>query len=544
MKPSLALPLLLLVAWTAGDAPAADWSGATADQMISFDDNEYARAVQLILDEGSGVLHAFWSEDAPSVRELHYGRSTDLGETWSCAASDRIISFPDGKAFFEEQDVDLTHLGTIVVVWSEDVDATREVHYGISADGGATFSCETQDLVLSDLSTAVDTGVPSVAVDGNLAYHVVWQQVVGGVAEVHYSRSTDGGATWSGTSGDRIISFPDGNGAITPKIMVGEGDRLIVVWRENGDAGTPVIHVGISDDGGDTWSSEVADREISQPVRLMTDLAAAAIPYWAGPDGNLHVVYAASFDEASPFHYEVYATSSTDNGDTWTGETVTTAVSHDEDHTRSAHNPDVFASACSGVIAAWDEEEDVAGTNEQHVSIFDGVSWSGAAADEIISFPDGEDGYRPSVVGAQGIAAPPLAGRGEASDTWVAWTEFAGDATDNYEVHVSGARLCAVDAVPPMHPGDRLRLRAVPNPSRSAVELRLETPFDGGAVVVEVFDVDGRRVRRLAGETDAGGAARIAWDARDARGWRVPMGVYWARAEFPGGVEIVRIVLK
>jgi hypothetical protein len=48
----------------------------------------------------------------------------------------------------------------------------------------------------------------------------------------------------------------------------------------------------------------------------------------------------------------------------------------------------------------------------------------------------------------------------------------------------------------------------------------------------------------LAGETDAGGAARIAWDARDARGWRVPMGVYWARAEFPGGVEIVRIVLK
>jgi len=63
----------------AGEDPV--WSGTLADQVVSFDDNEYARAVQVLVT-GSEEMHAFWGEDAPSVREIHYGRSTDHGPTW------------------------------------------------------------------------------------------------------------------------------------------------------------------------------------------------------------------------------------------------------------------------------------------------------------------------------------------------------------------------------------------------------------------------------------------------------------------------------
>src|SRR5690606_18422433 len=129
-----------------------------------------------------------------------------------------------------------------------------------SNDGGATFSSEFADLVLSDVSTTGEAGIPSAAIDADGVMHVVWHQTTQDGAEIHYSRSTDGGATWSGTSADRIISFPDGNPALDPRIMEAGADRLIVIWRENDDSGGRTLHVGISDDGGDTWTSETADR--------------------------------------------------------------------------------------------------------------------------------------------------------------------------------------------------------------------------------------------------------------------------------------------
>jgi hypothetical protein len=426
------------------------------------------------------------------------------------------------------------------VVWSEDVSSTREVHLGISTDGGLTFSCESQDIILSDPTSAVDTGVPSITVDGDLTYHVVWQQVVGDVAEVHYSRSTDGGQTWSGTSGDRVISFPDGNGAITPKIVAGEDNRLIVVWREIGDSGRPTIHVGISDDGGDTWSSETADREISQPVQLMTNLAAASSSSYIAPTSEIHVVYTASFDDSSPYHYEVYATWTTDNGATWTGETVTTMISHDEDHTRSAHNPDVFMS-CATVIAAWDEEEDTAGTNEQHISQYNGLEWSGADEDETISFPDGENGYRPSIGGVQAIAIPPD-GRGTVNDTWVAWTEFAGGSSDNYEVHVSATQLCSAGSVPSPEMVHGFRIRAVPNPFVASTALTYTLPRDGH-LRLEVYDPMGRSVRRLLDSRQIAGTHAVTWDGRDDAGHLAASGVYILRLEAEGISDSRKLLL-
>lgn len=536
MKSSVILMVIALLSFSLTATATAQWTGSTADQMISNDDNEYARGVQLIFDHFTGTVHAFWSEDAPSVRELHYGRSLDWGESWTSEASDRIVGFPDGNALYEEPDVALTPTGPIVV-WSEDVSSTREVHFGISTDGGLTFSCESEDLTLSDPVSAIDTGVPSITIDESFTIHVVWQQVVGDAAEVHYSRSTDNGQTWTGTSGDRIISFPDGNGAITPKIVVGEGNRLIVVWRESGDSGSPTIHVGISDNGGDTWTSETEDREISQPVRLMTNLAAAAFPYYVGPLGEIVVVYTASFDESSPFHYEVYATWSTDNGATWTGETATTMISHDEDHLRSAHNPDVFMS-CGTVIGAWNEEEDVAGTAEQHISLYNGIEWSGADGDEIISFPDGENGYRPSIAGVH-AAATFSDGSGTVNDTWIAWTEFAGGSPDNYEVHLSANRLCSSSSVPSIDIAQGVRIRAVPNPARSLVELRLETALEVGPLAAEIFDAGGRILRRLEGR----GTTKLVWDARDGLGRSVPRGIYWARIRCDAGTGTIRLVL-
>jgi hypothetical protein len=526
----VACGLLLAAAPISADV----WTGTQADQMISFDDDEYAQAVQIVANGATNTLHLLWGEDAPSVRELHYGRSTDEGETWSSTTSDRVISFPDGNALYEECDVAASLEGVLIVVWSEDHAGAREVHYGVSLDDGLTWSCTAGDLVLSDPATIVDTGIPSIVCDRNGVFHVVWQQAVGGVAEVHYGRSTDNGATWSCQSADRVISFPDGNGAITPQI-VATWDRLYVFWRENESAGVPRIHVGISEDWGNTWSSTTADRAISPAPTLMTDLAAAA-----GLDemyDGVHVIYRASYDTASPYHYEIYSSSTYDGGVTWTGETHLTPVSHDEGGGRSASNPDIITQLMGQPMAVWDEEEDLSGTNEQHVSWCWGTWWTGAVADSVISFPDGEDGYRPSVAMLPYAIVPGDGSRTRI--TWVAWTEFAGGATDNYEVHLSAFNMLYGGVTEPL-PHTATLVTAGPSPSHETTHIRLALPA-AGPVRVEIFNSEGRLVWRQGGFHDAGDLT-LAWSGTDLQGRRVHPGRYQVRVITVQGIRQAGVV--
>ncbi len=532
------IPHALVLIWAlvlSGPPAAADWSGTTADQMVSFDDNEDARFAQILGE--SSTLHLIWTEDAPSVREVHYGRSSDEGDTWTCSSADRVLSFPDGNAVYDKPSAAMDFGGRILVVWSEDDATTREIHYGISTDQGDTWSSQGQDQILSDPASAVEANPPSSAAGSDGVFHVVWTQNTGTVSEVHYSRSTDGGVSWSGHSGDRVISFPDGNNAIAPEIAIDGDNRLVVIWRETGDEGLPVIHAGCSTDGGNTWTSATTDHEISPPARLITSLALDA-GLWG--DG-FHAVYTASFDTASPYHYEVYATQSLD-GASWTGETALVPVSYDEDHTRSASNPDVFVGSCSQVVAVWDEQDEASGTQEQHYSQWINGAWEGTTADHILSFPDGEDGYRPSISG-QRFAIPK---REDFWNVWVAWAEFAGDATNNYEVHLSHSFLCNVGGTedPAAVAGP---IRVVPNPGHGAI--RIEAA-GSGMVAVEIFDAGGRLLRRLQGNGDAsraGGAAieggAVVWDGRDQSGRQTAPGLYWARIRTGKGTSIRSLVI-
>ena len=84
-------------------------------------------------------------------------------------------------------------------------------------------------------------------------------------------------------------------------------------------------------------------------------------------------------------------------------------------------------------------------------------------------------------------------------------------------------------------------MRVEPNPSFGRVQFVSEGA--GGRVeAVEILDLQGRVVRALAPPA-AGAAVRFAWDGRDARGVRVPAGVYQARIHRGGRTELTRVVL-
>jgi hypothetical protein len=81
-------------------------------------------------------------------------------------------------------------------------------------------------------------------------------------------------------------------------------------------------------------------------------------------------------------------------------------------------------------------------------------------------------------------------------------------------------------------PALRAALReASPNPFNPSTEIRFEIPGTAGALVptkLDVYDLQGRRVRRLLAEALSPGTHHREWDGRDDQGRTVASGVYVA----------------
>jgi subtilisin-like proprotein convertase family protein len=85
---------------------------------------------------------------------------------------------------------------------------------------------------------------------------------------------------------------------------------------------------------------------------------------------------------------------------------------------------------------------------------------------------------------------------------------------------------------------------AVPNPFASATQIRFSVPGRGADVLLEVFDLGGRRVRTLASGFHAPGGHAVTWNGENDSGARVGSGIYFYRLEtqdFRSTRKVVRV---
>ena len=112
-------------------------------------------------------------------------------------------------------------------------------------------------------------------------------------------------------------------------------------------------------------------------------------------------------------------------------------------------------------------------------------------------------------------------------------------------VHSTGA-LIGIGVPPPVGVGDpvapHLALSAAPDPSRGPVLLTVAADL-AGLQRLAVGDVQGRRVRRLAGGWFPSGTRSVAWDGRDDCGRPLPAGVYLVTLEGAGRTISRRVTL-
>lgn len=80
-----------------------------------------------------------------------------------------------------------------------------------------------------------------------------------------------------------------------------------------------------------------------------------------------------------------------------------------------------------------------------------------------------------------------------------------------------------------------------PNPFTSSVRFEF-APAGEGPVRLDVYDVSGRLVRRLAGTAGEPGTGTAVWDGVDARGRPAPPGIYLVHLASPGHGQTRRIV--
>ncbi len=123
--------------------------------------------------------------------------------------------------------------GTVYVAWRHIYPPNlRDIAVARSTDGGRTFAPPVR---VSEDGWAIDgcpDDGPSIAVDAGGVVHVAWPTLVPGSDRgkgIFYSDSSDGGRTFAPR-----VRLDDGGGAAAhPQLAVG-GDRVVVVWDQQG----------------------------------------------------------------------------------------------------------------------------------------------------------------------------------------------------------------------------------------------------------------------------------------------------------------------
>jgi hypothetical protein len=81
-----------------------------------------------------------------------------------------------------------------------------------------------------------------------------------------------------------------------------------------------------------------------------------------------------------------------------------------------------------------------------------------------------------------------------------------------------------------------------PNPFNPTTTIRFDLPL-GGHALLDVFDVKGRRVRRVFDGTLQAGTHAVVWDGRDSSGRLAPSGVYFYRLQAQDAKHVRKMVM-
>ncbi len=235
----------------------------------------------LAIDSKGNLYAAWWGR---GFGDIFFSRSSDGGDTWSAP---RNVSNTPLSSDFPVLSVDPQD--RLYLVWDDQsiIPFHAEAMISVSTDGGESWS------PMKNISnTPANSSRPNLSVGPTGALSVVWLE---GDDQIFFTRSIDGGATWSLPT-DISGGHPP-NRARAPALVEGAGGAIFAAWSVSN--GQPFLTRSLN--GGKTWLS---------PSPLTTAEPTVAPALALGANGTLY----AAWSEASGLATDVVLSRSVDGG--------------------------------------------------------------------------------------------------------------------------------------------------------------------------------------------------------------------------------------
>ena len=224
--------------------------------------------------DGRGNVNVVWRDNTLSNFEIFFTRSTDRGRTFSFPVN---VSVSPGSSRLPKIAVDGD--GNISIIWHDDTPGPFDIFFSRSTDGGLTFSAPINLSVTG--GDSILSGGPHIAAGANGNINIVWREFIPSspIVEILFTHSADG----VNFSAPLILSVnAPGGVADRPRIYVDSNGNINVVWP-NTTPGNRNIFFTRSTDGGQTFSF---------PLNLSASPGASNRPRMAiDSSGNINVVW-------------------------------------------------------------------------------------------------------------------------------------------------------------------------------------------------------------------------------------------------------------
>lgn len=275
-----------------------------AEVLVSDDGTSFANSPKIAVDN-SGNIYAVWHDNRTGDSwDVYLSKSEDGGSTFSPAM--RVNEYIS-NVFQYEPDVALDRHGHIYVSWNRyyyDADLDQwdyDVYVAKSTDGGVTFG---SNVKVNDGSDWQYKSSIKVSRSGNV--YVVWtDRRNGGISDVYFAKSVDGGSTFSTNA--RIHQYTEQSQGY-PEMALDEDEVIYVVWNDARNLyrkNRRDIFMARSLDSGDSFEPEIRINDAKIPTAF--EYFYPTITAW----GKGHV--AVAWEDKRGGTYDVYLTRS-DNG--------------------------------------------------------------------------------------------------------------------------------------------------------------------------------------------------------------------------------------
>ncbi|UCE36095.1 MAG: exo-alpha-sialidase [Thermoplasmata archaeon] len=221
----------------------------STDGGITFGDNKR------ILDEtgniwqnvpsiaaNNGLIGVVWEDQRGGI---YFANSTDDGNTFG--ENKRVNDMVGSGVFYPKIAIDNNKV--IYIVWEDNPDGKFYIYFSKSTDGGNTF---TQQKKVSDNPLIDGQRMPSLGVDYDNNIYVVWVDYQGTDTNISYAKSTNGGDNF--TIRKQVNDDPGIAKQYQPSIAVNEEEKIFITWLDEREGGYN-IYFANSTDGGNTFSS-------------------------------------------------------------------------------------------------------------------------------------------------------------------------------------------------------------------------------------------------------------------------------------------------